>query len=165
MSAAYCYTATPYSLEFCQRGKCSFYFFHLTGYYVFLNSLCLAKLHELMCGVYAQRKLQAEKPWLFGSGLRSFVFFNILIAAVCALRFADNCALTWCGCNSLPCFAFGVLAFLPLVVAFLVCFFAVLAMILISCYLVCYQLIRADFIFLIPVIENWCLTFDVMPSA
>ena len=136
-----------------------------------------------MCGVYAQRKLQAEKPLafrqrsnalkcaeklssnskielksvlrlsmivcgisgLFG-GRRSFVLFNILIAAVCALRFADNCALTWCGCNSLPCLAFGVLAFVPLAVDFLVCFFAVLAMILISFTFLCYLLIRADYI-------------------
>ena len=104
---------------------------------MFLNSLCLAKLHKLMCGVYAQRKLQAEKPWLFGSGLRSPVLFNNFISAVCALRFADNCALTWCGCNPLDCGFFEAFAF-PLAFDFfafdfLVCFFAVLAMILISC--------------------------------
>jgi len=100
----------------------------------FIELKSVLRLSMIVCGISG----------LFG-GLRTFVFFNILISAVCALRSADNFALTWCGCNSLPCFARNPLDCIPLAVfafgvAFLVAFLATdffpLAMILISCYLV-----------------------------
>jgi len=74
------------------------------------------RLSMIFCGISG----------LFG-GLRSFVFFNILISAVCAFKSADICALTWCGCNSLPLVVgFFAVVFLPLAVAFLgVAFLAV----------------------------------------